>query len=244
MRLFLLALQLILLTIIVAQAETVEVVEEGNNTVILMVEIQDQDGLGSFSLTLKYNPNMTKILNVSREGPFTVVGNINNELGVAKIAGFHGQIPGPTGEVRLARLHINGLAEFKIMKMKLYDTKGNLITYQLTSTTPDTSPTTTTPLEQTITTITTVTMSTIPPETNTQVETTTVTIHYLPTKPIERITQTTPKEISKEISKNNTTTTPTTNPTKPTAVIPDFSAASSVLMIILTILILLKKRKH
>jgi hypothetical protein len=235
---------LLLLIVTVAQAETIKVVEE-NDTIILMVNVQDKDGLGSFSLTLKYNPNMTKILKVSWEQPFTVVSNVNNTAGIARIAGFHGQIPGPKGEVKLVRLCVDGLPEFKITDVKLYDTKGNPLTYPLIST-PQILPTTT-QSKRTITTIPTVitTSTTAPSETIIQEKTTTTTvsIQHSSTKPIEHIiTQTqTPKDITKTV-----TTTLATYITHSTTSSPGFSATFLIFVIILTVLLMsrIRKRKY
>jgi len=94
-----------------------------NNTLIAR-NINVERGLGAFSITITYDPNTTAIFNVSSVPPFTVVSNINNTAGVTYISGFHGQIPGPTGDVRLAILQIKGSDNVNIAVEELIDTSG------------------------------------------------------------------------------------------------------------------------
>jgi hypothetical protein len=94
-----------------------------NNTLIAR-NINVEGGLGAFSIVITYNPNTTTIFNVSSVPPFTVVSNINNTAGISYISGFHGQIPGPTGDVRLAILQIEGSDNLSISVEELIDTSG------------------------------------------------------------------------------------------------------------------------
>lgn len=100
-----------------------EVVILQNNTLIAR-NINVEQGLGAFSIMITYNPNTTSILNVSSVPPFIVVSNINNTAGISYISGFHGQIPGPTGDVRLVILQIKGSDNMNISIDELIDTSG------------------------------------------------------------------------------------------------------------------------
>lgn len=99
---------------------------EDNNRLIIEAQTNNSD-VGAFSLSLSFNPDKTRIINISGEEPFITVANVKN--GMIKISGFHGQIPGPSGNVRLAVVTFNGSSEFQVVELKIYNTKGNLIEF-------------------------------------------------------------------------------------------------------------------
>ena len=240
------------LTLTITSANTLNVVRE-NDTVIIVADVQDEDGLGSFSLTIKYDPSKTKIINVSPEEPFTVVSNIDNTNGIAKVAGFHGQIPGPRGKVKLAKLSVDGLLEFEVINVKLYDTKGDLIFYYYSNKTisnktiitvttlpPTTTITATSTTSPTITVTYTVATSSLTISTSPQASVPASTVTLTTTKVLQQTTISILKQPSQTKRFEITTLNATITSTQP---IPEFLAECAVFAVILITLLMLRKRK-
>jgi|GEM_PF-3960448 len=104
----------------------VKLVEHNNSSLIIEVQINNTD-VGAFSFSLSFDPKETRVVNISGEEPFIIVSNLQD--GMVKISGFHGQIPGPSGNVRLVVVTFNGSSEFRIEELKVYNTRGELVEF-------------------------------------------------------------------------------------------------------------------
>jgi len=91
--------------------EEVELEEGGTGTADVWVRgITDAFGLGAYEIRLEYDPGAVEVTGVlPGDEPFDApVYNVEGS-GV-NITGYHGAVPGPTGDVRIAALELKALA--------------------------------------------------------------------------------------------------------------------------------------
>lgn len=104
-------------TVVIGSAE----ISVGGNAVVPLTarRISDPKGLAAFEIVIKYDPLAVRIDEVQAPKKFeglgeaqeggTLISRIRPERGAVYIIAFHTDIPGPTGDVELAKLSLTGI---------------------------------------------------------------------------------------------------------------------------------------
>lgn len=127
--LFTIFLIIIFLTSATTNVQAVAYIEVINNNdttkTVIARNIESKMGVGAFIIFLIYNDSI-KITNITGISPFIVTYNSLN-TGIIKVVGFHGNIPGPTGDVPLIKFKVEGEGEIKVIVGELVDPNDNEI---------------------------------------------------------------------------------------------------------------------
>ena len=95
---------------------SVRLFPEQRDTVPVHMRLEDPGGLGGYDLLISFEPAVVRVVSITGgEAPFydTPIHRIDNENGWVSMVGFQGQqIPGPSGEIVIAHIELEGVGNF------------------------------------------------------------------------------------------------------------------------------------
>lgn len=113
-----------IMSIVTVAAGAAEITLE--NDVISVNGVDDNEGLGAFSIVLAYGGNVS-IVSVEGDSGFLVASNIQNEKFETLIAGISGE--GITGDIPVASITKTGTGDIEIFVRELVNAKGDSIPF-------------------------------------------------------------------------------------------------------------------
>jgi|MTBAKMStandDraft_1061839.scaffolds.fasta_scaffold11402_2 hypothetical protein len=95
---------------------------------IIVFGVDDSLGLSAFNVVLEYGAS-TRIDSIEGVDPYFLIPNIENEKGIARIAGYSTDFSGtyPKGDIEIARIAMNGSGVKEIYVNELVNDRGDAI---------------------------------------------------------------------------------------------------------------------